>query len=219
MFSSADTMWVLIAAALVFFMQTGFTVFIVLKAIKSTIGLRVTREEETIGLDIHEHAIESSYVDFMPSYGNGGYSGGGNVISVDKVIYDTDDSVGYGSREGAKLSKIEIFMNPNKFDELKEAMSKIGITGMTVTQVHGCGAQKGRNDYYRGVRLEMKFLPKICIEIVVSKVPVRTVIETAKQILGTGSVGDGKIFVYNIENAVRISTGEEGYDALQYKEA
>lgn len=187
----------------------GLTMTAVFQVIKHTIGLRVTEEEELMGLDIHEHDIASSYADFMPVV----YS---NVISLEKAhTYDTDD----GPREdGAKISKVEIYANPNKFDELKDALNKIGITGMTVTQVHGCGAQKGRNDYYRGVKLEMKLLPKICIEIVVSKVPVRTVIETAKKVLGTGSVGDGKIFVYDVENVVRISTGEEGYDALQYDE-
>lgn len=187
----------------------GITMTVVFQAIKHTTGLRVSEEEELMGLDVHEHDIVSSYADFMPVV----YS---NVISLEKAqAYDTDD----GPREdGAKISKVEIYANPNKFDELKDALNKIGITGMTVTQVHGCGAQKGRNDYYRGVKLEMKLLPKICIEIVVSKVPVRTVIETAKKVLGTGSVGDGKIFVYDVENVVRISTGEEGYDALQYDE-
>jgi len=187
----------------------GVTMTVVFRAIKHTIGLRVTMEEEMMGLDVHEHDIASSYADFMPVYYN-------NVIRMENAyVNEKDDGIGV---PGAKISKVEIYANPNKFDELKEALNRIGITGMTVTQVHGCGAQKGRNDYYRGVRLEMKLLPKICIEIVVSKVPVRTVIDTAKEVLGTGSVGDGKIFVYDVENAIRISTGEEGYDALQYDE-
>lgn len=187
----------------------GVTITIVFQTIKHTIGLRVSEEEEIMGLDVHEHAIESSYADFMPVMSN-------NVIRMEPVsVFETDDSVSY-DRENAKLSKVEIYMNQNKFEQLKDAMNKIGITGMTVTQVLGCGAQKGRNDYYRGVRLEMKLLPKVCVEIIVSKVPVRKVIDTAKQVLGTGSVGDGKIFVYDVENAVRISTGEEGFDALQY---
>ena len=193
----------------------GITMTVVFQGIKHTIGLRVTREEEMMGLDVHEHDIESSYADFMPVYN--GYN---NVVSMEKTqIFESDDSLGYeGSDGNAKLSKVEIYANQNKFEDLKEALNKIGITGMTVTQVHGCGAQKGRKDYYRGVKLEMNLLPKVCIEIIVSKVPVRTVIETAKKVLGTGSVGDGKIFVYDVKNAVRISTGEEGYDALQYDE-
>jgi Amt family ammonium transporter len=94
-------------------------------------------------------------------------------------------------------------------------MNEIGITGMTVTQVLGCGMQKGKTEYYRGIELEMNLLPKVQIEIVVAKVPVRTVIETAKKILYTGNIGDGKIFVYDVENVIKVRTGEEGYDALQ----
>ncbi|MCX7772399.1 MAG: P-II family nitrogen regulator [Clostridia bacterium] len=94
-------------------------------------------------------------------------------------------------------------------------MNKIGVTGMTVTQVLGCGIQKGKSEYYRGVEVEMNLLPKVQVEIVVSKVPVRTVIETAKKVLYTGHIGDGKIFIYDVENVVRVRTGDEGYDALQ----
>ncbi len=187
----------------------GVTMTVVFQMIKNTVGLRVSEEEEMMGLDVHEHDIESSYADFMPVYSS-------NVVRMEySMDIEEDDSISY-NKENAKISKVEIYANQNKFDELKNALNRIGITGMTVTQVHGCGAQKGRNDYYRGVKLEMKLLPKVCIEIVVSKVPVRKVIETAKEVLGTGSVGDGKIFVYNVENAIRMSTGEEGFDALQY---
>ena len=101
------------------------------------------------------------------------------------------------------------------FEALKAAMMKIGITGMTVTHVMGCGVQKGKPEYYRGVEVEPSLLPKIQVEIVVSKVPVRAVIETAKKTLYTGHIGDGKIFVYNVENVVKVRTGEEGYAALQ----
>lgn len=189
----------------------GITMTIVFKTIRQTIGLRVTEEEEIMGLDVHEHDIESSYADFMPVYNNGK-----KMFNADSVtVYEKQ---GMSTHKGVKMSKVEIYMNQNKFDELKEALNKIGIAGMTVTQVHGCGAQKGRNDYYRGVKLEMKLLPKICVAIVVSKVPVQLVVDTAKEVLRTGAVGDGKIFVYNVENVVRISTGEEGYDALQYDE-
>ncbi|HEX2947873.1 MAG TPA: P-II family nitrogen regulator [Clostridia bacterium] len=114
-----------------------------------------------------------------------------------------------------KITKIDIITKQNKFEALKEAMNKIGVMGMTVTQVLGCGVQKGKTEYYRGVEYEMNLLPKVEVEIVVSKVPVRTVIETAKKVLYTGHIGDGKIFVYDVENVVRVRTGEEGYDALQ----
>jgi Amt family ammonium transporter len=114
-----------------------------------------------------------------------------------------------------KLTKIDIVIKQSKFEVLKEAMNKIGITGMTVTQVLGCGIQKGKTEYYRGVEMEMNLLPKVQVEIVVAKVPVRTVIETAQEVLYTGNIGDGKIFVYNVENVIKVRTGEEGYEALQ----
>ena len=116
---------------------------------------------------------------------------------------------------GVKLTKIEIVCKEARLEALKEAMLKIGITGMTVSHVMGCGAQKGKPEYYRGVAVEATLLPKIQVDIVVSKVPVSQVIETAKRVLYTGHIGDGKIFVYDVENVVKVRTGEEGYDALQ----
>ncbi|MHB1315972.1 MAG: P-II family nitrogen regulator [Christensenellales bacterium] len=110
---------------------------------------------------------------------------------------------------------MEIITRQSKFEALKAAMNEIEVTGMTVTQVLGCGIQKGKTEYYRGVEKEINLLPKVQVEIVVAKVPVRTVIETAKKVLYTGHVGDGKIFVYDVENVIKVRTGEEGYDALQ----
>ncbi|GFP77166.1 P-II family nitrogen regulator [Clostridium fungisolvens] len=117
---------------------------------------------------------------------------------------------------GEKLSKIDIIISPARFDELKDALCAIGITGMTVSNVLGCGMQKGHKEYYRGLAVEMNLLPKIKLEIVVCDVPVDLVVETAKKVLHTGKIGDGKIFVYDVENVIRISTGQEGRDALQY---
>lgn len=114
-----------------------------------------------------------------------------------------------------KMTKIDIITNPSKFDELKEELNKIGIAGMTVSNVLGCGVQKGHKEYYRGVTVDINLLPKIKIEIVVCEVPVDLVIETAKKVLKTGNIGDGKIFVYDVQNVVRISTDEEGKDALK----
>ena len=114
-----------------------------------------------------------------------------------------------------KMTKIVIVTKQSRFEVLKTALEEIGVTGMTVTQVLGCGMQKGRPEYYRGVAVEMNLLPKIEVEIVVCKIPVRTVIDTAKKALYTGHIGDGKIFVYDVENVVKVRTGEEGYDALQ----
>ena len=114
-----------------------------------------------------------------------------------------------------KFTKIEIICKENRFETLKQAMTSIGITGMTVSHVLGCGAQKGKPEYYRGVQVEASLLPNVQVEIVVSAVPVRKVIETAKKVLYTGHIGDGKIFVYDVENVVKVRTGEEGFDALQ----
>jgi nitrogen regulatory protein PII len=114
-----------------------------------------------------------------------------------------------------KISKIEIVTRPNKFEELKDALQKIGITGMTVSNVLGCGMQKGYTEYYRGVPVDINLIPKVKVEIVVCEVPVELVVETAKKVLNTGKIGDGKIFIYDVANVVRIRTGEEGWDALQ----
>ena len=114
-----------------------------------------------------------------------------------------------------KFTKIEIITKQNKFESLKNAMDKIGITGMTVTNVLGYGIQGGVTEYYRGVEFETNLLPKVKVEIVVSKIPVQTVIDTAKRVLYTGNIGDGKIFIYNVENVIKVRTGEEGFDALQ----
>lgn len=114
-----------------------------------------------------------------------------------------------------KLSKVTIVCNQARFETLKSAMNAIGVTGMTVTQVLGCGVQKGRTEYYRGVEMTMNLLPKVQVDVVVSKLPVATVVAAAKRALFTGHIGDGKIFIYDVENVVKVRTGEEGYDALQ----
>ena len=113
------------------------------------------------------------------------------------------------------MTKVVIITRQNKFDELKLAFDEIGITGMTVTQVLGCGMQRGSKEYYRGIPLESTLLPKVKIEVVISKIPVQTVIDTVKKALYTGDIGDGKMFIYNVDNVIKVRTGEEGYDALQ----
>jgi len=120
------------------------------------------------------------------------------------------------THDGHKISKVVVVCRQDRFTRLKNAMNSIGVSGMTVMNVMGCGLQKGASEYYRGVPLEINLLPKLKVEIIVSKVPVETVIAAAKQALYTGHIGDGKIFVYNVENVVKVRTGEQGYDALQY---
>ncbi len=194
----------------------GITFFV----IKKTVGLRVTAAEEIAGLDIEEHGLVSSYADFMPAVQATFATESGEAIASEKGV-SMDEAVpvelksASSGASDAKITKIEIITNQAKFEALKNAMYEIGITGMTVTNVMGCGIQKGHTEYYRGVEMEVNLLPKVSTEIVVSKVPVRTVIDTAKKALYTGNIGDGKIFVYDVENVVRVRTGEEGITALQ----
>ena len=185
--------------------------------IKKTIGLRATAEEEIMGLDITEHGLPSAYAGFASAVED--YSVYGEDITV--VTGNTPvaeavevKAVPSFSRD-AKFTKVEIICKESKFEKLKRAMAQLGISGMTVTHVMGYGAQKGKPEYYRGVPLDTNLLPKIQVEMVVSSIPVRNVIETAKKALYTGHIGDGKIFVYNVENVIKIRTGEEGYNALQ----
>ena len=194
---------------------------IVFLAIKATIGLRASKEEEIKGLDICEHGLTSAYAGFE--------FGAAGMPDID-ITYDDVVSVGSESVENAvpamvktssdipddkKITKVEILMKQERFEALKKAMNDIGVTGMTVTQVLGCGAQKGAPEYYRGVQMEMQLLPKVQVEMVISKVPVMDVINAARKVLYTGHIGDGKIFVYDVENVVKVRTGETGFDALQ----
>ena len=191
----------------------GLTMTVAFLLIKKFMGLRVSLHEETVGLDIEEHGIASSYADFMPVPGISVSVNG--KAEIDEAVPVTLKTENTPSASDMKISKIQIICKQNKFEALKDAMFEIGITGMTVTNVLGCGIQRGKPEYYRGVELETNLMPKVQTEIVVCKVPVKTVIETAKKVLYTGHIGDGKIFVYDVENAVKVRTGEEGYDALQ----
>ena len=197
------------------------TMTIVFFVIKKTIGLRVTREEEISGLDLPEHGLVSAYADFTPSvehiYDDGEISVTGSVPVSKAVPVEVRTTAPSSSTSSSdlKFTKIEIVCKQSRFDALKRAMTDIGITGMTVTNVLGYGVQGGRSEYYRGVAMETNLLPKIQVEIVVCKVPVQKVIDTAKKVLYTGNIGDGKIFIYDVENVVKIRTGEEGFDALQ----
>ena len=117
--------------------------------------------------------------------------------------------------DGTKITKVSIITKQSRFEDLKDALNTIGVMGLTVTQVLGCGVQKGSAEYYRGVPVDFNLLPKIKVEVIVSKVPVSTVVEAAKKALYTGHIGDGKIFIYDVENVVKVRTGETGFDALQ----
>lgn len=192
---------------------------LVFLTIKYTIGLRADAEDEIAGLDVSEHGLLTAYDGFamLPDTATedegtapvtvAGETPVAEAIPVKKVL---------SFEEGTpKFTKVEIVCKESRFEALKNAMMSIGITGMTVSHVLGCGIQKGRAEYYRGIQVEANLLPKVQVEIVVSAVPVRKVIDTAKKVLYTGHIGDGKIFVYDVENVVKVRTGEEGFDALQ----
>jgi len=195
---------------------------VVFQILKHTVGLRVPREEELEGLDITEHGLPSAYAGFAFSY--------------DETPADTDRSVPAGNAVpmgeavpvrvvsapaavpagSVKMTRVDILCRMERFEVLKNAMFRIGITGITVCNVMGCGEQRGSAaGYYRGVKVEATMLPKIQASIVVCKVPVALVVQTAKQALYSGHIGDGKIFIYDVENVIKVRTGEEGYDALQ----
>lgn len=196
---------------------TAVTITITFLVIKAILGLRVDREEEILGLDVTEHGLPSAYAGFamQPEYIEEGSEP--IVVSGDTPVAEAIPvkKVPAFDEGTPKFTKVEIICKESKFEALKTAMMELGITGMTVSHVLGCGVQKGKPEYYRGVQVEANLLPKVQIDIVVSKVPVRSVIETAKKVLYTGHIGDGKIFVYDVENVVKVRTGEEGFDALQ----
>ena len=194
------------------------TMIITFRVLKHTIGLRASEEEETKGLDVTEHNLASSYADFMPMVFMGKAKEGAadTGVPVEKAVpvehYPSVKPVS----ASVKLSKVVVIFNQSRFTALKDALTELGVTGMTITQVMGCGTQKGHVNYYRGIKVEeAALLPKMKLEVVVSKVPVEDVLETARKALYTGKIGDGKIFVYEVENVVKVRTGEQGYDALQ----
>ena len=201
------------------------TMTIIFNVLKHTIGLRASAVEEIEGLDIHEHGLASAYADFALTYSINNFSGSGTTAiptELPKKAVPVDDAVPVQVRSetapiasDTHLTKITIVAKQSKFDDLKDALNGIGVTGMTVTNVLGCGIQKGKAEFYRGVQMDMNLLPKIQVDVVVSKVAPEKVIATAKKALYTGHIGDGKIFVYNVQNVIKVRTGEEGVDALQ----
>ncbi len=198
------------------FLAAGL-VWLVLKA---TVGIRVSREEELTGLDVGEHG-NMAYPDFAPAALTVETESGeasapdGAPAPAAATPEEAVPVVHRASGGGKKMTKVTIIANQARFNQLQEALEKCGVTGLTVTSVFGYGAQKGHVTYYRGAPVEARLLPKMKVEVVVSKVPVSQVVDVAKKALYTGHIGDGKIFVYDVENVIKVRTGEEGYDALQ----
>ena len=200
---------------------TVVTITLLFTVIKKIFGLRVTAEEEIVGLDKLEHGLDSGYAGFATEYSDeeieeakeNGVSLGvkAAAVSVEKAVPVAKAT----AHPEAKFHLVTIITRQNKFNELKQAMNDINVTGMTVTNVLGCGVQHGKTEMYRGTPIDITLLPKIKVDIVVSEVPVDLVIAAAKEVLYTGHIGDGKIFVYDVDNVVKVRTGEEGYEALQ----
>lgn len=197
---------------------TVLVMFVVFKLIDKTIGLRVSAEEEIIGLDVTEHALASAYADFLPAApsalgGEGSYTPV-DVSELRPAVFPASAAL-EPVESGEKLTKVTIICREERFSVLKDTMAAIGITGMTVSNVMGCGTQMGKVGQYRGVKMSMNLLPKIQVDIVVSKVDPALVVAAAEKALRTGQQGDGKIFVYNVEHVVKVRTGEMDYNALQ----
>lgn len=197
----------------------AIVITVIFLTIKHTIGLRAEKEDELAGLDVSEHGLLTAYAGFamapdtiVADENTAPVAVTGEVPVAEAIPVKKMPAFNDGE---PTFTKIEIVCKESRFEALKETMMNIGITGMTVSHVLGCGIQKGKPEYYRGIQVEANLLPKIQVDIVVSKVPVRSVIEAAKKVLYTGHIGDGKIFVYDVENVVKVRTGEEGYDALQ----
>ncbi|MDF3005386.1 MAG: amt [Oscillospiraceae bacterium] len=191
---------------------------VVFLIIKKTNGLRVSAEEEIQGLDLPEHGLVSSYADFMITVPTLDFGGAAFQTPAVVVPPEVAVTVKNTAHPNAKMTKVTIVTSQNKFGGLQKALDGIGITGITVTNVLGYGMQKGYPQLYRGVPVEAKLLPKIQIDIVISKIPTQVLVNTVKKALYTGNVGDGKIFIYDVENVIKVRTGEEGYDALQDEE-
>ena len=201
---------------------TAVIITVVFFIIKKTIGLRADAEDEIMGLDRSEHGLPTAYagIAMLPEESVGGeaFPQTAPVPAAAAVGEAPARKPKEKAPDEPVYTRVQIICRPASLESLKTAMNKIGITGMTVTNVMGYGAQKGKPEYYRGTPVETTLLPKVQVDIVVSKVPVREVIDTARSVLHTGHIGDGKIFVTDVENVVRVRTGEEGYDALQSDE-
>ena len=202
---------------------TAVTMFIAFKIIDKTVGLRVSEEEEIVGLDAKEHGLASAYAGFSIMDVTGGVMEVNENTDLGQDVYDMASEAQKNAAvkvstlpvENTGMYKVSIIARLSRYDRLRKALNELGVTGMTATQVMGCGVQKGAGEKYRGVEMDATLLPKIKVEVIVNKIPVEKVIEAAKKALYTGHIGDGKIFVYNVQNVVKVRTGEEGPAALQ----
>lgn len=202
---------------------TAVTITVAFLVIKAIFGLRVSTDEEIIGLDAVEHGLPSAYAGFSIVDMSTGMQinentnlGENDYEKATQIQKDASVSVVKTEHTGGAtgMYKVSIIANPSRYENLKRALNDIGVTGMTVTQVMGCGIQKGAGERYRGVELDVNVLPKMKIEVIIGNIPVDKIVETAKKALYTGHIGDGKIFVYDVQKVVKVRTGEEDFAAL-----
>ena len=203
---------------------TAVTITLTFLIIKATVGLRVSEEEEIVGLDACEHGLPSAYAGFSimdvsntmtMDVNENTDLGQDSYVDASEAQKDAAVKVVNTAVAATGIYKVSIISRLSRYDQLKKAMNDIGVTGMTVTQVMGCGVQKGAGEKYRGVEMDATLLPKVKVEVIVGNIPVEKVIEAAKKALYTGHIGDGKIFVYNVDKVVKVRTGEEDLDALK----
>ena len=203
---------------------TAVTITLTFLVIKATVGLRVSEEEEIVGLDACEHGLPSAYAGFSimdvsntmtMDVNENTDLGQDSYVAASEAQKDAAVKVVNTAVAATGIYKVSIISRLSRYDQLKKAMNDIGVTGMTVTQVMGCGVQKGAGEKYRGVEMDATLLPKVKVEVIVGNIPVEKVIEAAKKALYTGHIGDGKIFVYNVDKVVKVRTGEEDLDALK----
>lgn len=217
----------LLGAQLIGIIAVGAFVFtsslLVWYLIKKTLGIRVSREEEIVGLDIGEHG-NIAYPDFAPVASGADYINSGEGMEIDNAVSDTTISsvskdvavpMVHQGPSGEKITKVTIITNQTKLSELQDALEKLGVTGLTVTNVLGHGMQKGNTTYFRGAPMETRLLPKVKIDVVICKITTQIFVDTVQKVLYTGNIGDGKIFIYDVEDVIKIRTKEHGYDALQ----
>ena len=203
--------------------MTAVTMTIVFKVIDRTLGLQVSEEEEIIGLDATEYGLSSAYAGFSLM----DVTGGGMNVNENTELGESDyDAASEVQRAAAVkvttpvdaetgIHKVVIIAKLSRYEKLKNALNTLGVTGMTVTQVMGCGIQKGSGERYRGAEVDATLLPKVKVEVVIGNLPVDTVVEAAREALYTGHIGDGKIFVYSVDKIIKIRTGEEDLAALK----
>lgn len=203
---------------------TAVTITLTFLMIKATVGLRVSEEEEIVGLDACEHGLPSAYAGFSimdvsntmtMDVNENTDLGQDSYVDASEAQKEAAVKVVNTAVAATGIYKVSIISRLSRYDQLKKAMNDIGVTGMTVTQVMGCGVQKGAGEKYRGVEMDATLLPKVKVEVIVGNIPVDKVIEAAKKALYTGHIGDGKIFVYNVDKVVKVRTGEENLDALK----